>query len=133
MIASVLGSCKSAAAVVLYWLLGAIGLPVFAGFTGGLAVLIGPTGGYLLGFLPMVLLSGIPSETGWKRCVGWGTGLLSCYVAGTLWYAGVYVSLSAETLWTAVLTCVVPYIIPDILKGAVAWWICRRVESRLRP
>ena len=132
-VASLIGRRKSAAAVLLYWLLGVLGLPVFAGFTGGMAVLIGPTGGYLLGFLPMVLLAGTLSDMWWKRLIGWSAGLVSCYLLGTLWYAGMYLTLSPETLLTAAVTCVVPYIVPDLAKGAMAWWICRRVEDHLRP
>ncbi len=132
LVAALLGRRKGAAAVCLYLLLGLLGLPVFAGFTGGMAVILGPTGGYLLGFLPMVLFSGSSSPSPWKRMGWWMLGLLSCYVVGTLWYAGVYLTFSAESLLSAATVCVVPYILPDIAKMAAAWWVARRIERPLQ-
>jgi len=128
-IAFVLGRRAATAAVGLYLLLGAAGLPVFAGFTGGVGVLLGPTGGFLLGFLPMAWLAAWPTRTALRRLVAWTGGLLVCYVIGTVWYAGVYMTFSAGTLLSAAATCVLPYVLPDIAKMATASIVCRRLEK----
>jgi biotin transport system substrate-specific component len=70
LVGAALGRWRGAAAVVTYIAEGAAGLPVFAGASGGPAVLIGPTGGYLLGFIPGAWLCGLLSEHGWDRRAG---------------------------------------------------------------
>jgi biotin transport system substrate-specific component len=69
MVGAALGSKRGLGAVILYLLEGSIGLPVFAGGKAGLAVLVGPTGGYLVGFLGAAFLAGLLSERGWDRNV----------------------------------------------------------------
>lgn len=121
--------------VLLYLLLGAIGLPVFAGFSGGLGTLLGATGGYILGFVAISLLM-----TLWKKAlngrlqiVGMVLGLAICYLFGTVWFVRVYANNgNAISFATALSWCVIPYIIPDLLKIALARLIGSRVHAALK-
>ena len=80
-----LGGKRGFLAVGLYILLGAFGLPVFSGFRGGLGALLGPTGGYILGFLLTALLYWI-LEGRLHSLIPLILGLLLCYLFGTLWF-----------------------------------------------
>ena len=131
LICDLLGS-TAILSVLLYLLLGAIGIPVFAGFSGGISVLFGPTGGYLIGFIGIALLM-----TAWRRLfgerlksVGMLLGLLLCYLFGTIWFVLVYARGGNTVSFTVALSwCVLPYIVPDLLKIALA----RLIAARLRP
>ena len=85
----VIGMKRGTISYLVYLLIGAVGLPVFSGFGGGLAKLAGPTGGYLIGFLFMIPLTGILFEkTGksfWKQFGAMVLGTLVCYLFGTVW------------------------------------------------
>ena len=85
----VIGMKRGTISYLVYLLIGAVGLPVFSGFSGGLAKLAGPTGGYLIGFLFMIPLTGILFEkTGksfWKQFGAMVLGTLVCYLFGTVW------------------------------------------------
>lgn len=121
--------------VLLYLLLGAVGLPVFAGFSGGLALLLGPTGGYLFGFVAIVLLT-----AAWRRVlggrlplVGMLLGLAVCYLLGTVWFVRVYARDGGTvSFFTALTWCVFPYVIPDVLKLLLARAVCKRVKAAMR-
>ena len=132
----VLGGRLGALAVGVYLLLGAVGLPVFAGFSGGLGALLGATGGYLLGFLLTAL-------TVWGAERLWGSsapvflasclaGLGLCYLFGTVWFAAVYASSSGPVGLAAVLGwCVFPFVLPDLAKLALAVVLSRRLAAAL--
>ena len=131
--ASVFGARRGVAAVALYVLLGAIGLPVFAGFQGGFGTLFGATGGYITGFLPAGLIAGWKSEGRSRTIVDiiyMAIALIVCYAFGTLWYSLVYVG-SISGVGAALAMCVIPYIIPDALKIALAAAIAPRLRSAL--
>lgn len=123
------GGQKTAAAILVYLLLGGVGLPVFSGFRGGLGVLLGPTGGYVWGFLAMSLVYWV-SERVWKKpvlsCI---LGLLVCYAVGTVWYAFAY--MAEGGLFAILLQCVVPYLLPDAVKLLLAWILCRRLKRHI--
>jgi biotin transport system substrate-specific component len=113
------GSRRGPATVVTYLALGVIGLPVFAGGAFGVARLVGPTAGYLVGFLPAAFVVGLLSERGWDR-KPWATAVSMIigngimYVAGVLW-------LSRFVGWPAVLsTGFLPFLAGDALKIALA-------------
>lgn len=121
-----LGGKWGTAACGIYLLLGAVGLPVFSGFQGGLGVLLGPTGGYLLGFFISCLLFRLLE----KRLPLWLNmvmGLLVCYLCGSLWF---YFAYTDGGLWAVVLKCVVPYVLPDAAKLALALTICKKMGTR---
>ena len=120
-----LGGGKGTAAFGAYLLLGAVGVPVFSGFQGGFGVLLGPTGGYLWGFLLGCFCFWLPE----KRLPRWvllvGCQLL-CYLCGSLWYGLVY---TGGGLWAVVLKCVVPYLLPDGLKLMLALAVSKRLKN----
>ena len=131
-----LGGRRGTYAVVVYLLLGAVGLPVGAGFQGGLGWLLGTTGGYIVGFLCIALIywlmtaklgESLPVVV--AACV---LGLAVCYAFGTAWFLVVYARNSGPIgLMTALGWCVFPYIIPDLVKLALAVFLSRRVKMFL--
>ncbi len=108
-------------AYVIYLLLGLVGLPVFSGFVGGPAKLVGPTGGYLIGFILMALISGAFIDRAQKlggakriclQVVGMVIGLAVCYLFGTAWFV-----FSMDVTWgQALATCVIPFLPFDAIK-----------------
>ena len=133
----ILGGKRGTMAVLVYILLGTIGIPVFAGFSGGIGVLTGTTGGYIVGFLASALVM-----WGMERAFGKGKkiqifsmllGLLACYAVGTLWFMAVYTHQTGEVGILAVLGwCVFPFIIPDLLKIALAVILTGRLKGVIR-
>jgi len=130
-----LGMERGLAAVLVYIILGLIGVPVFAGFKGGAAVLMGTTGGYIIGFIFSALVTGLilkKSRKVWVMALAMVLGLIVCYAFGTAWFMVVYAKTKAAVgLWTALTWCVIPFIIPDICKIAVAVVISKRVGKYL--
>ena len=131
-----LGGRRGTGAFVLYLLLGVVGLPVFAGFNSGPGVLVGVTGGYLVGFLFSCLLYWfVTSKLGTSvpvMAVTMGLGLIICYAFGTAWFIQVYTGGgNGGTLLGALGMCVFPYVIPDAIKIAVAILITRRVGKHI--
>ena len=122
---------KMLGAVSLYLLLGVVGVPVFAGFRGGVGALFGATGGYLIGFLLMSVLRLLkrPSrhDTAFSVVV-MAAGTVASYAAATVWYALLFTGGSAAGLWTAMLACVVPFVIPDCLKAVAALLVSKRLK-----
>ena len=131
-----LGGRDGTFAIGLYLILGLIGLPVFTGFRGGAGHLLGPTGGYLIGFLGsgLVYLIFTPLIRR-KKGFRWAAllaGLLLCYLFGTVWFAWVYSGeTSREGLLHALELCVVPYILPDLAKLVLAVFISGRIQRIL--
>lgn len=115
----------------LYLLLGAAGLPVFSGFRGGPQALLGPTGGYLLGYFlaagAVSLLRGW-AETFPRRLLACLAGLLACYLPGTLWL----MSLTGRTLAHALPLAVLPFLPGDALKIMAAALVSPRLDAALR-
>ncbi len=133
-----LGGRRGTTAVLVYILLGAVGAPVFSGFKGGVGALLGPTGGYIIGFLASALLMwGMEAAFGkgkWVLAVSMVLGLMVCYVFGTVWFQVVYTrGGNAITLASVLLKCVVPFILPDLAKIAVALGLTSRLRRFVRP
>lgn len=134
--AGLLGGRRGALSVLTYILLGAVGLPVFAHFTGGIGVLLGNTGGYILGFIGLTL-------TMWLITRAWGdtlrvlgiamaAGLLVCYALGTAWFMLVYTRTTGPIGLANVLTaCVLPFVVPDVVKIALALLLIRRLKKQV--
>lgn len=121
----ILGGKRGTLAVLVYILLGAIGVPVFAGFTGGIGVLISNTGGYIMGFLLAALLMWAIEKLFGKSnivlAISMVLGLLVCYTVGTIWFMMVYsANTGAVGIMTVLGWCVFPFIIPDIIKIILA-------------
>ena len=131
-----LGGKRGTVAVAVYLLLGAIGVPVFAGFQGGIGALLGTTGGYLLGFLLTALIEwGMEARFGSKTGVfllSAVLGMLVCYAFGTAWYLVVYArTKGAISLATALGWCVVPFLIPDAVTIALAVLLRGRLKRHI--
>ena len=128
-----LGGKRGSLAVLVYLLLGAVGLPVFSGFTGGIGHLLGPTGGYIIGFIFSALLMWLAERLFGKSvtvlAVSMIAGLIVCYAFGTSWFMSVYTKNTGEIgLMTALGWCVIPYIIPDVAKIVLAVLLTRRLR-----
>ena len=131
---SLLGGKRGTVSLVIYILLGAVGMPVFAGFTGGIGILLGTTGGYIIGFILMGLLFWLAERFFGNalpvRIVSMLAGLLVCYAFGTGWFLWVYARQSgAIGIGTALSWCVLPFILPDLAKMALAVGIAGRVKK----
>jgi biotin transport system substrate-specific component len=132
----VLGGKRGTLSVLVYILLGAVGVPVFVGFSGGIGILLGTTGGYIVGFLFSALVMwGMERLFGRKpvmQIVSMFAGLLVCYVFGTVWFMIVYSSENgAVGLATVLGWCVIPFIIPDLIKIAAAFAVSRRLRQHV--
>lgn len=130
----VLGGKRGSLSVLVFMLLGAIGIPVFANFSGGIGVLAGPTGGYIIGFLFSALLmwamEKLPGKKSVMQIVSMIAGLIVCYAFGTVWFVIVYGRMNGPIGFTAALaSCVVPFIIPDIIKIALAYVLSRKLRK----
>lgn len=130
-----LGGKRGTLTVLTYILLGAIGIPVFAGLTGGISVLLGTTGGYIIGFLLSALLMwGIETIMGRNQIVlafSMVAGLIVCYAFGTAWFMMIYTQHSGVIGLSTVLgLCVIPFIIPDLIKIGVALFLINRLKKR---
>lgn len=135
MTVGLLGGKRGTLTVLTYILLGAIGIPVFAGLTGGVSVLLGTTGGYIIGFLLSALLMwGIETIIGRNQIVlafSMIAGLIVCYVFGTAWFMMIYTQHSGVIGLSTVLgLCVIPFIIPDLIKIGVALFLTNRLKKR---
>ena len=129
-----LGGRRGTLAVSVYLLLGAVGLPVFSGFTGGIGHLFGATGGYIIGFLfsalVMWLIEHLLGRNLKTLVLSMIAGLITCYAFGTAWFMVVYAKDSGSVgLMTALGWCVFPYVIPDAVKSGLATVITRRVRQ----
>jgi biotin transport system substrate-specific component len=120
MVGALLGSQRGAACLLTYLLEGAAGLPVFAvGETSGLARLMGPTGGYLVGFVAAAYVSGLLAERGWDRRVG--TTILALLIGnGTLYVLGILWLAAFVGLERALPLGLYPFVPGDLLKLATA-------------
>lgn len=131
-----LGGKRGTMSVVIYILLGAIGVPVFAGFTGGLGIIMNNTGGYIIGFLFSALVmwaaESLFGRKLWVQAVSMVVGLAVCYAFGTVWFMFVYMKdAGAAGLMTVLGWCVIPFIIPDLVKIALALILGRMLRKPL--
>ena len=129
--ATILGARFGSISVILYLFIGAVGVPVFAEFSGGISKLVGPTGGYLVGFVPAAFVIGWMLE---KTSFSFRNALLANIVGMliTLAFGTIWLKAALEMSWTAAFTSgFVPFIFVGILKAALASWIGITVRRRL--
>ena len=132
------GSLKiSMTSMLAYLLLGAVGVPVFANFKSGIAVLQGPTGGYLIGYVFTALIvwafGRIKVKKPFFMTLGMLVGLTVCYAFGTLWFYFVYLnSGDTKSIGYILSICVIPFIIPDLVKIVVASILVNRLQIPLK-
>lgn len=122
----------SVAAVAVYILIGAVGLPVFSSFTGGLQCITGYTGGYIIGYIPCAFIIGLLTDRFENNRIIYPLSMVAgtavCYIFGTLWYMH-----KAECDFSeAAAVCVIPFIIGDIIKIAVASCIGITLKKRIK-
>lgn len=134
MAVGVLGGRRGTMAVLIYIILGALGVPVFAGMTGGVGILMGTTGGYIIGFffsaLVMWVMEKIPGKKSVIQILSMIAGLVVCYAFGTVWFMAVYMKTSGPVGLASVLGwCVIPFIIPDAIKIALAYGLSRKLKK----
>lgn len=132
-----LGGKQGTIAILLYLLLGIIGIPVFSGFGAGIGYLLGNTGGYAIGFLFIGLSSWLFEKIPFKKTViqilAILLGLLLCYAFGTFWF--LHISMNSGNtygLMTALGMCVIPFIIPDLCKLFLACALSKRLKPLLK-
>lgn len=121
----VLGGKWGTVSILIYLLLGAVGMPVFSGFRGGMGMLFGVTGGYLWGFLFSGLTYWLLERFG--KLPAMIAAMAVCYLCGSIWfhiYAGGGIGL-------ILLRCVVPFLIPDGLKILLAHSLSRRLRRHI--
>ena len=123
-----LGKKKATISVAIYLLIGFVGLPVFAGFTGGAGKLLGPTGGYLIGYLVLCQIAGIVLEKKEKlKVVALILGTISLYLIGTIWL----MIQSKMNFVSAISVGVLPFMVFDILKIVIAVGIGKNIKKRI--
>ncbi len=137
LVIAVLGGKRGTLAVVVYLLMGAVGLPVFANFSGGIGALLGTTGGYILGFfgsaLVMWAMEAAFGRKTWVLALSMALGLLVCYAFGTAWFMLVYARTSGPVGLAAALGwCVIPYLVPDLVKIVLALLLSKRLAKAIQ-
>ena len=128
----ILGMKKETVSYIIYLLIGFVGVPVFSGFTGGAAKLLGPTGGYLIGFIPMAVVAGILIDKFDGKVVpsviGMIIGTAICYALGTIWFC-----IQADyKVMPALMLCVIPFLPGDAAKIAIAAFFGPQIRRSLR-
>ncbi len=124
-----LGARKGFLSILVYILIGVMGIPVFSGFGAGPGALFGPSGGYLVSFLLIPPIFSLIARTSTVRtalsCI---LSMLICYLCGTLWFMHIYsISFSIAGVFAAICSCILPFIIPDTLKILLALSIHKRI------
>lgn len=130
---AVLGARGGALSQLIYVLLGVVGLPVFAQFRGGFHVILGPTGGYIIGYVAAAWLVGFLTEqpgggTVRRRILSMTAGMALCYLLGTVWF----ILLTKTGLWAALTMCVFPFLLGDAAKIAAAVAMASRLRAVFR-
>lgn len=140
-----IGGRRGTIAILVYLALGAVGVPVFAGFKGGIMSFIGPTGGFLIGFVFGALVYWLLEKLFLKKLMTtpvktWIFGMLGfvvfevvMYIVGVIWFMTVYAAQTGPVgLATVMSWCVIPFIIPDIVKIVVAVLTGERASKLIR-
>ena len=128
--AYILPPLQSLISVGLFLLLGLVGLPVFSGYSGGLGKVIGPTGGYIVGFLFTVYISSVFIHLKKGRLfdiLGMIIGLIFCYSPGTIWFS----YQQGKGFIASLMLCVVPFLIGDAVKIIVSALIGPEILKRV--
>lgn len=126
----ILGSKCGFISILIYILIGAMGVPVFAGFKGGLSALLGPTGGFILGFPIMVWIIGYVKEkfnSPMLTVISLVLGLFIDYITGTILFS----LITGNTIINSIMLCVIPFIIVDFIKLGLAYIVGTTISKRV--
>lgn len=126
----ILGKKKGVVSCLVYLLIGLAGIPVFSGFTGGVGKLLGPTGGYMTGYLFLVFIAGWFVEKWNSRIIqgiGMLLGTLACYFFGSLWLA----YQAGMSLAAAFYSGVLPFVPGDVIKIVIGVIVGSHIKKRL--
>ena len=126
----ILGSKCGFISILIYILIGAMGVPVFAGFKGGLSALFGPTGGFILGFPIMVGIIGYVKEkfnSPMLTVISLVLGLFIDYITGTILFS----LITGNTIINSIMLCVIPFIIVDFIKLGLAYIVGTTISKRV--
>lgn len=130
------GGKRGTAAIIIYLLLGAAGLPVFSNFGAGIGKILGPTGGYMLGFIfsgiTVILLEKFDGKNKKLLIFTDALALLGCYALGTVWFYSFFGKSKGMSIFAVLSACVIPFIIPDIVKIALAEIISLKMPDKIR-
>ena len=129
---ALLGMFGGAVSQFVYVLLGAVGVPVFASFSGGLGRIVGPTGGYIIGYIFMALVIGLIVTKTKKKfyiyLLAMVAGTIVCYTLGTAWY----VFSTKTALLPALTACVFPFLPGDAIKIILASLIACQLQKHIK-
>ncbi|MDE6832982.1 MAG: biotin transporter BioY [Ruminococcus sp.] len=129
---SILGGRKGFFSILVYVLLGAVGMPVFSGFSAGISALTSYSGGYIWGFIFLALVYWCAEKFFSKKfivqVISLIIGMAVCYICGTLWF----MHITKSTFIYGLSACVVPYLLFDALKMILALMISERVKKYVR-
>ncbi|MFJ7886525.1 biotin transporter BioY [Lysinibacillus xylanilyticus] len=131
LVVTILGTRLGTLSVLLYILLGAASLPVFSGMSGGIGILIGPTGGYIIGFLVSAIIMGLYLDkfgiTIFQAIIANVIGMVVTLAFGTAW-----LKIVGDLTWTAAfMGGAAPFIVVGIVKAVLAAWFGVIVRRRL--
>lgn len=136
--AGFLGWYRGTLSVVIYILLGIIGVPVFAGGTSGIAKLVSPTGGYIVGFIFTALIIDLFVKFFGRKLyiliIAMAIGVIVCYAFGTAWFMILYNSSPDKSigLGSALMLCVVPYLPFDAVKIVISAVLVNRLHKYIK-
>ena len=127
----ILGAKYGFVSTLIYILLGMVGVPVFTGFTGGAGKILGPTGGYIIGYLFLAIIAGLIIERDYNNTflsfIGMAVGTIVLYIFGSVW-----LMITAHmTFWQAIVAGVVPFIIGDLIKMFIACIVGKKIRTTL--
>lgn len=129
--ATILGSRYGTISVLVYLAMGAVGIPVFSGMSAGLGVVFGPTGGFLVGFIPATFIMGYYME---RTSFSFGQVMIANVIGMfiTLFFGTVWLKFIAELSWTAAFMAgFVPFLIGGFIKAFLAAWAGILIRGRL--
>ena len=129
--AGALGWKQGVLAVFVYLLLGAVGIPVFSGFRGGFQVIAGVTGGYIIGYFPLALATGIAADYFGKKAImlilAMVIGTVLLYTVGTAWF----MIVTGNSLAASLAVCVIPFLPGDAAKIIAASVISPKLRKAI--
>lgn len=136
MAGGLLGPKYGSISQIVYIFIGAIGIPVFSNYQGGLGVLAGPTGGYLVGYVLAALVVGLilngskigSTQTIIRTVFACIAGMVTYFTLGTIWF----MILTNTGLWASLVACVFPFLIGDAVKITAATILILRLKKHIR-